>query len=70
MLSPARETLGSPVKSSVFVNRAAPLGLEQVDHVQVLALRLGVGALRPQEVDVGVPAIPAAPVHVRPPLEA
>ena len=49
---------------------AAPLGLEQVDDVQVLALRLGVGALRAQEVNVGVAAVPALPVHVGPALEA
>ena len=49
---------------------AAPLGLEQVDDVQVLALRLRVGALGPQEVDVRVAAVPALPVHVGPALEA
>ena len=49
--------------------QAPPLRLQQVDHVQVLALRLGVAALGGQEVDVGVAGVPALRVHVRPALE-
>ena len=49
---------------------AAPLALEQVHHVQVLGLRLVQRALGREEVDVGVAAVPAAPVHVGPAFQA
>ena len=49
--------------------QAAPLRLEQIDDVQVLALRLGMGALRREEVDVGVSAVPALGLHVGPALQ-
>jgi hypothetical protein len=35
--------------------QAAPLALQQVHHVQVLALLLGQRSLRGQEMDMGVP---------------
>ena len=50
--------------------QAAPLRLEQVDHVQVLGLRLAVRAVRRQKVDVRVPAEPPLLVHVRPAFQS
>ena len=48
---------------------AAPLGLQEVDHVEVLRLRLEVAALRREEVHVRVSGVPATLVHVDPALE-
>ena len=47
----------------------APLRLQQVDDVQVFALRLAVRAVRAEKMDVRVAAEPALRVHVRPALE-
>ena len=50
--------------------QAPPLRLQQVYHVEVLALRLQVRPRRREEMHVGVAAVPALGVHVRPSLEA
>jgi hypothetical protein len=55
---------GRPVNSSVLVNRCPPLRLEQVDHVEVLALLLEQRADGGQEVRVRVPRPPPAGAHV------
>ena len=57
---------GCPGKLFLAGRQAAPLGLEQVNYVQVLGLGLGVTALSGQEVDVGVAAVPPPGVHVDP----
>ena len=49
--------------------QASPLGLQEVDDVQVLGLRLEVAALRREEMHVRVAGVPAALVHVDPALE-
>ena len=49
---------------------AAPLGLQEVDDVEVLGLGFEVAALRGEEVYVGVAGVPAALVHVYPAPEA
>ena len=49
--------------------QASPLGLQEVDDVQVLGLRLEVAALRREEMNVRVAGVPAALVHVDPALE-
>ncbi len=48
----------------------APLRLQQVDDVQVFALRLAVRAVRAEEMHMRVAAEPALRVHVRPTLES
>ena len=60
---PAGEVLG-------VGEQAAPLRLEQVDHIEVFAVRFQVSAVRGQEVDMGVPAEPPPRVHVYPALDA
>ena len=47
----------------------APLRLQQVDHVQILTLRLGKATLRRQEMHVRVAAVPAFLVHLPPALQ-
>ena len=47
----------------------APLRLQQVDHVQILALRFGEAALRRQEMHVRVAAVPAFLIHLPPALQ-
>ena len=50
--------------------QAAPLGLEQVDNVQVLRLRFKMAALRGEEVNVRVAGVPSTLVHVDPAFQA
>ena len=60
---PASEVLG-------VGEEAAPLGLEQVDHIEVLPAGLHVRALRRQEVNVGIATEPAPGVHIYPAFDA
>src|SRR6478672_12493958 len=48
----------------------APLRLQQVDDVQVFALRLAVRAVRAEKMHMRVAAEPALRVHVRPTLKS
>ena len=50
--------------------KASPLRLQQVDHVQVFALRLCMAALRGEEVNMRIPAKPSLFVHIDPAFEA
>ena len=61
---------GGPREVLRIREQAAPLRLEQVHDVQVLALGLAVRALGRQEVDVRVAAVPALRVQVAPALDA
>src|SRR4029079_11058899 len=46
--------------------QVAPLGLEEVDDVQILPGRLEEGSLTRQEMDMRVAAVPARRIHVDP----
>src|SRR6266487_2146726 len=48
----------------------APLGEQEVHHIEILALGLGVAPMRGEKVDVRVAAEPAPCVHVAPAFES
>ena len=50
--------------------KVAPLGREQIDDVEVFALRLRMASLCREEMNVRITAIPTVCVHVNPAFEA